>query len=243
MTIVVGSAVTIALILIFASHRKKAAPALHSTPQNSKKIESHQIDPFTPSSDLSAELNKKLLTKSSLLKILHLVNEKLRQDFKPIKEQNRHERRKLKKSSQETYQEFLKSSISDELKFTEQVLEGVLTESQINKEKFNEALKLYQEDDEVIGCINSSEFEASRGLLPKLEICEEVLNFELEYWNEKSSNNITTQAKLENKYILEDEVLEKWGAEIGDVHLLAKNSKENRKKLFGLYNKVREICP
>lgn len=50
------------------------------------------------------------------------------------------------------------------------------------------------------------------------------------------------QGKLENKYLLEDEVWDKWGVELGDVHLSAKINKEN-KKVLSLYTTVKSLCP
>lgn len=87
----------------------------------------------------------------------------------------------MKKISITSYQEYLNSSIRDELKVTENILDNLLVENSIDKDKFNDSLKLYQEDDDILGCINSSEFEASKGLLPKIDACEEVLEFEIEF--------------------------------------------------------------
>jgi hypothetical protein len=105
----------------------------------------------------------------------------------------------------------------------------LLEEHKISREKFDKALELYGNDGDILEQLENITFEASKGMLPKENIAEEVLRFELEQCKNGKS--------IVKKYLLEDEVWEKWGVEIGDVHQVAKNSKN----LKQLYLQIRSI--
>lgn len=81
MTLAISGVLAISFFLIFANRKRKITPTLHSTPQNSKRIESPIEAQMTPNKTGSIKQSRKLITKSTLLRILRQVNERLRQEL------------------------------------------------------------------------------------------------------------------------------------------------------------------
>lgn len=135
----------------------------------------------------------------------------------------------MRKESQDKYLKFLEESIVKETEITETVFNELLHEENVQKDRFDQALGLYGNDGDVVNALESISFEASKGILPKENIAEEVLNYEIQEWKKGKS--------LIKKYLLEDEIWNNWGVEVGDVHFVAKNSKV----LKHLYFKIRDL--
>ena len=87
-------------------------------------------------------------------------------------------------------------------------------------ERFNEAIRLYRSDGEVLEILEESNFEASTGLVPTEIVTQEVLRFEIDSWKQEKS--------VIKQYQVEDEVWRRWGVEVGDVHAFARNCKKTR---------------
>jgi hypothetical protein len=137
-----------------------------------------------------------------------------------LKETHRYQRRLIKKESQSKYLSYLEAAIAKETQETNLILSDLLEFNHISKEKFEGALDLYGKDGEILEILDCIDFEASRGLLPNEDLIQEVLLFEIEEW--KKGKGVI------KKYLIEDEVWDKWGVEIGDVHQIAKVSKSSK---------------
>ena len=135
----------------------------------------------------------------------------------------------MRKESQDKDLKFLEESIVKETEITESVFNELLHEENVPKDRFDQALGLYGNDGDVVNALETISFEASKGILPKENIAEEVLNYEIQEWKKGKS--------LIKKYLLEDEIWNNWGVEVGDVHFVAKNSKV----LKHLYSKIRDL--
>lgn len=104
-----------------------------------------------------------------------------------------------------------------------------MQENKISRERFDKAMVLYRNDVEIIKTLEELNWEASKGLVPNEDIIAEILIFEIE--------SLRKEKNILKKYILEDEVWEKWGVELGDVHLLAKELKKTK----GLYLELQKL--
>ena len=179
----------------------------------------------------SKSFDLQLLTRTSFLQLLHSVNAKLKDSIviptqKSLKDQHRQQRRLLHKEGSDKYLKFLEAAITKETEATENIIKEVLQERNIPMEKFKGALELYRNDGEVLEVLEEVNFEASKGLVPNENIVDEVLRFEIESWKREKS--------VIKKYQVEDEVWEKWGVEVGDVHALARNCKKKKSLLLEL---------